>query len=275
MNEGNLHEADMLRRLDSHWEILGEAQREIEFLVRPGVVIRGHIDEMAKRRMSEDRLLRSIPPVHVVECKSMSENKFRDYQARGLMAAFYPYAVQLSVYMIALNMPGLLVYKNRNTGQMRWDIFEEPPVSFQDICSIVDRSEKLAEQGQLPACDDGETYFCKFNYLHEKFNNPSPEDEPFQVTSEFEQLLYDYYMAKKEEDMLRWRKDKLRERVLEAVGDHREIESAEFKVSRRVMATKRMDTKYIRKHLTKEQLTEAYIVGESDYLIVDPKKEGK
>lgn len=268
MNEGVLHEEQVLKRIARwSWEVLGKGQTEVELAIEgTNAVVRGHIDEQAFPLPAGGN---NSGLTHVVEVKTMSEDRYRTYLHRG-MEAFYPYAIQFSVYMLALKMPGLFVVKNRNTGQIHLTVYEQPIFSYQDIAQRVLAVESCAEK-ELPKCDDGESYFCRYAYLHER--KVKPDTEPFEVTPEFENLLMDFHQCRMEEDVARLKRDRLRTKIIEYVGNHESVETSEFNVSQRGVTKQYLDAKAVRKLLTKQQVDDVTLESTTQYLIVDKKRK--
>lgn len=273
MGEGVLHEDHVLKRMerDGEWEIRGRAQEEIELEVKDTVtkdykvVIRGHIDEIA--RNTENGF------DHLVEVKTMSESRFRQWQKNGFRD-FPGYALQFSTYMIELDMPGVFVVKNRNTGEVVWTVYEEPPVSKIELATLVSTVELLATQGELPPCDDKESWYCKFSYLHESRLNPKevPEGE-FPVTQEFIQLVEAYHYWRQSEDQARWKRDELRGKIVELLGSYDKADLPAFTVERKEVINRRLDNKQVKKMLTKQQVLDATIESPVEHLLVDPKRK--
>lgn len=159
MAEGVLHEPAVLERLEGDGWVVVDQQREVELVIGDRIVIRGHIDGAGGRGPDD--------AARVVEVKAMGQNPYNDWLANGF-AGNRRYAIQLSVYMAALGLPGLMVVKNRNTGHVHLTEVDEPPIPIPQIKARVARVEAIARTGELPDCDATSLWNCPFRYLHDQ-----------------------------------------------------------------------------------------------------------
>lgn len=159
MAEGNLHEPAVINHLENDGWVIVDQQREVELVIGDRIVIRGHIDGAGGRGPSA--------PARVVEVKAMGQDPYNEWLARGFDGN-QRYGTQLSVYMAALGLPGLMVAKNRNTGYVHVTEVDEPPVPVATIKARVARIEAIARTGELPDCDVASLWGCPFRYLHDQ-----------------------------------------------------------------------------------------------------------
>lgn len=161
MAEGVLHEPVILDQLEQRGWVVTDQQREVEVVIGDQLVIRGHIDGIGHQ----------CPGERVVEVKAMGDDPFKEWLAKRFESN-PRYAYQLSTYMAGLDMPGLFVVKNRNSGVI--DILEvdEPPIPIAQIKARVARVEAIARSGDFPECDTKMTWGCPYRYLHEEVSLP-------------------------------------------------------------------------------------------------------
>src|SRR3990167_10498312 len=132
MNEGVLHEPDILARVADEtgmaWSVRRDAistanadQEEMDFALTKNLIVRLHPDAFLFDR--------HLKPLYVVEAKAMSKDVFDKWNAVGFDYS-YRYACQFSLEMLAAELPGVFAYKNRNTGEVKWKAYIDPPVSL-------------------------------------------------------------------------------------------------------------------------------------------------
>lgn len=81
-------------------------QQDTKLATLTGPVVSGHPDFVV-----EDSF--------IIECKELTDSRFRVWQKRGVLLAEYQYAIQLGVYMLSLGIhEGLFIVSNRDTGEV-------------------------------------------------------------------------------------------------------------------------------------------------------------
>lgn len=194
-DEGNYHEPDILRRLreDEKMRVWGGQdqggeQLEMNWMILPGIVLRGHPDGFAKLPRGRKE--------HLVEAKTMSENVYKkwvlypDFETALLSPDFIKYGWQISGYMLNYGMPAVYAVKNRNTGKMVWAVIDAPLISEKQIKKKLIQAEKWRMRGEPPPCmgDASERGFCEFPYLHAgEFGN---EDDDFLPDEDFNETHF-------------------------------------------------------------------------------------
>jgi len=157
MEEGNLHEPDILRRISEELRIeIYNEQREVEYDSGNGWKIRGHIDGETDQ--------------YVVEAKARSRAAFLRWQQEGF-EAFQSSAPQISFYMRQLQKPALYLVKSRDSGVINVQVLDQPPISFEEIVRKVERIEQMALSATQPSevvCDLDQVWFCRYLSLHDR-----------------------------------------------------------------------------------------------------------
>lgn len=107
----------------------------------------------------------------LVEAKAFGPDYYKKFRKGGLRA-FPGYSWQMSTLMIALGLPyGLFVVGQKDDGGVVQGVTAEivvgPPMSKGAILAKMLKVEKLAEDGELPACDIDQ-YPCPFYPWHEE-----------------------------------------------------------------------------------------------------------
>lgn len=160
--EGERHEQWVVEDLGTEgWQIT-DRQREVK-LSFPSFELVGHIDGIA-RRNGDHRLL---------EIKSMSRFRYASFASAGF-ARFYNYAVQITAYHQAIDLPLLYVAKDRDSGKRLDLLLDNPPLDWNRVYETVLTVEIAVRKKQLcPATrtDDFTCRICRYRYLCE------PEEE--------------------------------------------------------------------------------------------------
>lgn len=174
MDEGKLHERAILEGLERDgWKVL-DPQKEVELRIRPGVVVRGHI---------ECWLIDPEGNLLLPEIKSRSKDQYKLWMSKG-WSAFFGFALQYSAYWYATGATdGLLAVKNRDDGEVDWSRVTEPPFELDHVKNRVLEIERLADLPELPSCGGEAQWNCSYYHIHE-----APEEKE-QVESEDLELL--------------------------------------------------------------------------------------
>lgn len=154
------------------WQI-SDQEKEVRLNVVPGVFVSGHIDCIGVNPYDFPMIL---------EIKSFGESnlgKWSKYPGGGL-EAFPKYAWQLSVYQWALAkngvpMPGMMVIKPANGGELRSKMYETPVFSLGAIKARVLKIERAAKEKRVLECDKPLMYPCPYVFLHEDEESDKPE----------------------------------------------------------------------------------------------------
>jgi hypothetical protein len=216
MGEGNLHEPDILRRIGDEfgWYTLNEAHsvtvlqhRQVSYsidtdesgknqfkfalAVLPNLRTTGHTDGFARSDGHEER---------VVEAKAFSDGWFKKWEKEG-WEAFQRYAYQLSIYMHATTMPGLMAVKNRNTGKIVIELVDEPLVSIAQLKARGAMVMAGAHPARLPDCSQESDWLCPFKYLHVADGPTEPSEAiPAAQAMDFDQACKRWQELKKAEN---------------------------------------------------------------------------
>lgn len=225
MAEGNLHEAAILEHLRREgWTIVDE-QEEVELVVGDRLVIRGHIDAVGGRELKG--------AARVVEVKAMGDDPCKEFLANGFDTN-RRYATQLSVYMAALDLPGLFVVKNRNSGQIHILEVDEPPIPIAQIKARVARVEAIARTGDFPDCDTTSLWGCPFRYLHDQKELPgltNPTGTGSVDDIEVDALAAAYDRARTLSTQADTMKKLARDRLADVVRDRKKVKTGSWSVS--------------------------------------------
>lgn len=178
------------------WKSMGGGQLEVELPVGEGVIVRGHLDDMAIRIGAlSDRINTPVGEVRVVEAKKFGPSYWDTWQTKGL-AGFPLYEFQLSIYMHATGKKALFVVgqseadekdpENRAADVVKRIVVkevDEPPVSLGQIKLKVARIEAQYQQGKrFDECDIRQ-YPCPwYHLLHEAEPESASRDWELEAT---------------------------------------------------------------------------------------------
>lgn len=168
MNEGALHEEDVIARLTADGYAVTRQQDEVN--LRPagsdGGVVQGHLDGIVMTQPPDE----GFPSSRVLEIKSMSDSAFKAFQAKGWYGdwpeASLPdrYRWQVSIYMLATGLEALLVAKNRNSGEITQHGIETPYYSLEQITERVAYLEDHIARRKYPeTCPH--SWFCDYKWM--------------------------------------------------------------------------------------------------------------
>lgn len=247
------------------WRVSGE-QNEVEVVVEPGVIIRGHLDAVHCFAPGSD-------DDHGLEVKSMSRRVWDKWQS-GRFDNFPSYAAQLTTYMAALNFrPFWYAVICRDDP----DLFEvvevtDPPADWDAIKRKVSLSERFAQLGILPVCDEPSEYSCPYEFLcdHRDILFAELESGSDDVLL---RAVEAYDAARRMRDEVAARLQVARDEVLEVLGDRDAAAVAGWSVKHSDVTSRRLDTKKLHAELG-ERLNEFYTESVSKRLTVTPLKAG-
>lgn len=163
LNEGHLHEQAVRELLESEGAVIDD-QEEVTLWIIPGKLkVVGHVDG------------RIVNWQQVWENKALGKEGFKRWRNVGFDA--YPdYPWQISVYMLAMDLPALYTVKCRDDGQMDRMVIEQPPVSMKEIRAKLVGLYTAHKKGIMPPCDP-ERWMCSFYFLHDEIE----EGETFEL----------------------------------------------------------------------------------------------
>lgn len=252
MDEGNLHEPDILRRVkeDHGWEALSP-EAAAERLTARGRQASVHIDDADKAQVRvEMDVLRNVlmtrghtdgvvfkySAERVAETKALGRDIYKPWVAAhdwNHSGQFRNYAVQLSLYMYATDLPGLFACKNRDTGDLDVHLVETPPVGIGELRAKAALILAGARHGALPDCDRKPEWFCNFRYLHVIEDDDERERRAPDAAEleELERLGENWRFLREVENACKERRKVVSERVREIVGDKGSASTPSYSVT--------------------------------------------
>ena len=269
---GNKYEGIVKSRLRAEgWKIGGE-QGSLDFEVKPGVVIRGHLD--GRHCLAPDD-----PTDRILEVKSMSQRVF-DKWIMHSFDKFPEYAAQVTIYMHAegqirrLDTPPEATYAvvNRDTDELDIRTLKTPPLEVQSIIQKVALAELFAEQSQLPVCDSASQYTCPYDYLCDRHEILFEELEDGKEKT-LKQLGDKYVEALKAEKVVQENKEEIRRDIRVAMGSREKLTVPGYTFTNRGTKRRELDLVNLRKRLG-DELEEFFVDKETKpSLRVYPKKD--
>lgn len=224
MEEGDLHEGNIVARLERGGFEVIDSQREVNLWIIPGVLlVQGHIDGRFRHKVESS-------PWRLLEIKTMGETSYRtfekmEWETPGLVQK---YKWQISAYMLALQEPATLIVKNRNTGAQKGLEIEEPFYSLSEVRARCLEIWNWVQEGILPEkCE--ETYPCPFSYLHSPAElSLSDSEELFTLGREY-QIITE--KLKDLEGLKEVQRD-LRQKIIVAMGKDKKLILPNMTISR-------------------------------------------
>jgi hypothetical protein len=144
-----------------------DSQNEVTLEVRPGLVVKGHIDGIAT--LGGDQ--------YIVEAKKVAENSWLTATNQAVENnVLYPW--QLSVYMHALALPAIFVQgkysrKKNSIDEICVHLYEAAPISLKDIFKRVVMLERMIDEHHyMDVPCSSPIYPCGWYPLH---NEDAPE----------------------------------------------------------------------------------------------------
>lgn len=172
--EGKLHEDDIIERLTGKGVHVSGKQMEVLLPITGNVTVVGHIDGIASPNfaqlvgMEHGDLALLNDPGAVFDAKSQSKDEWENFNRAGWDSGYFPkYKWQFSVYMHALNLPGLLARKNRNDGRIEYQFIPEPFYTVAEIRARALEVYSWIVRGELPDGCVTKQFPCPVYYLHE------------------------------------------------------------------------------------------------------------
>lgn len=206
-DEGNRIEPLALDKYRAHFinGFIDSEQKEVELEVIPGLAkVVGHLDGIHHFDNG---------PGRVLEVKSMNGRMWGQVQNNGFNAGgiMEKYKWQISAYMLATGLEALMVFWNKDDGEISVLRVDEPFYSISDIANKLQQAEDHISTGTIPdGCTD---YPCPYFYLHaEKDIQIDKADEVL------DGLLDSWLEADKKVKIYEKERDGLKASILEFVG---------------------------------------------------------
>lgn len=231
--EGDLHEQDVLMQLEADGARISAQQRLVTLQITDNVVVEGHLDAEIEDDTYSD--------VRVLEIKSKGDEQFKDFvkhrwDTPGLTQR---YKWQISVYMIATGHEALVVFKNRNNGQIHREGVEIPFYSREQIIERVMEIEDWRTKSVLPPGCDTINYPCPFYYLHE----PEEVSETDEV---LERVARDYKDAQAHEKRAKENTGNQRKELERILGTRNKYVSEQVKITKYIQSYTKLDSEKMR-----------------------------
>ena len=266
--EGNKYEIVVKAHMRSEGYRISGEQGTAEIEVKPGVLIRGHLD--ARHCVAPNQ--REVRPLEV---KSMSQRVFDTWLAWGFEK--YPeYAAQITTYMHAVGAQEC-VYAVVNRGwegeglQMDIRILKAPPLDIQTIIQKVALAEHFATTSELPVCNSASQYVCPYDYLCDRHEVIFEELEDGSEKM-LNHLGNQYQEIKKVEDDLKERKKEIRNEIQLALGSRNKLMIPGYSFSMSTRTSKTLNAAALRQHMG-DEIEQFYEETESaPFLTVRPRK---
>lgn len=258
--EGNLHEAAVVERLIDDGYQIADRQMEVTINNGHGAQIMGHIDGKV------------LPPDHlrwkVLEIKTVGQSTWDQFEKNrwDTPGLWQKYKWQLSVYMICCDAEALVVIKNRNTGQLRFEGVELPFYTHMNILARLNEMESWVKESALPLECDTVNYPCPFFYLHTE-----PEKNDLANEEEINARGRVYLQAKSVAEEANDRLKQARASLIEALGDQTKVRTEQLAITYYDYSTTTLDRKRMERDGINVEPYEK--VSKSKRLIVKDKAE--
>ena len=171
------------------------------------------------------------------EGKALGKEGFRRFQNVGFDA--YPeYPWQISVYMLATDLPALYTIKNRDDGELVRFVLDQPPISADDIATKAIGIYTAYNDQEMPVCDP-ERYLCGYYFLHDELE----DDEQVQTVEDpyIEAVAGALSEVREQAKYLKDKGNELRDDLLKlATGKHL---AGMYEIDIRTIESQRLDTK--------------------------------
>lgn len=270
---GNRYEVTVKAKLRQQGYRISGEQGLIDLPVKPGVIIRGHLD--ASHIISPDD-----DTDRMLEVKSMSQRVFDKWMPYGF-EKFPEYEAQLTTYMHAEALrrgwtdrvpEAVYAVINRDTDEMDVRVIKDPPLSIQSIFQKVALAEQFADMFQLPVCDSASQYQCPFSYLCDRHEILFEEIE--EGTEAMLRSLGDQWVQANElEKTAKDNKDTAKNEISKALGVREKVSIPQYTFTKKTSTRRKLDVVALRAHLG-DKLDEFYKDEETaPSLRVYPKKE--
>jgi hypothetical protein len=251
---GHALEPQIEARMEAMGWKLSRSQEQVTLELIPGRFhLVGHIDDVA----TDTGSLGSRPVV--VDAKSASPDMMAVWRREKGWVHGGAYAWQMSVYMMALGMPGVWVVCEKdpdNPHVLDWDreiVIEwclEPLIGLGEMYEKAGELLALIDSGTVPECPTPPAYPCPWYYTHEV-----GEVELGDIDDDIEKWSQIYAKARDLERDAKKDKDTARDKLLEVLGDRDEARGMRWKVALKKTSRKgKLDEAAIAEELGVEDL---------------------
>lgn len=183
-----------------------DEQRQIELKLNDSTII-GAIDGIATGSINGHELHEP----HVLEIKSMSAASHRQWK-RHRLVKHQQYAMQISAYMHALDMPAVIIAVDRDgvNDPSKYDLtlLSTPPVTLDALnkhcsalldCVLGNQKNHGAET--WPPCPDTRPRWCQYEYLHDNARTADSLDNILEGADSLEHQAFDAFSASDEQEI--------------------------------------------------------------------------
>lgn len=173
----------------------------------------------------------------LVEVKAFSHELFVRAQRFGVASTFSEYTWQLGVMCAGYMLPGRWIVADKSSSKERPELYYEDAIDLPTISDIWKRAQKIGKQIIGPdivqsgrKCPEEDYWPCRFTHLR-------PETQSIVVIEsrrerEFNDLVFDYLEAKKEEEIHKKIREESRDTYLELFGRDKKATSDMYTVTR-------------------------------------------
>lgn len=195
--DGHLHEPAILREVEKQGWIITGQQDTVELEVMKGVLIRGHIDGIATDGLKS----------YVADAKAVSKGSYEKFKSQGIRV-FPQYIWQLFTYMLAMELPGMFAFKNKDSGEVLVRTYPEMilpgsdrPLTRLDLLRRIYAIEVGAKKqiGMTPCEPTANKWGCRWRFYHDPEEFTETKEESEADMGELEILAKAYDSARTEE----------------------------------------------------------------------------
>lgn len=264
MSEGVLHEPEIVAWVGTKGYATshtGDHQLEVDWQVVPGVVVRGHPDGLAHRRVDDE--------LFTLECKALGKALF----SKGLPYLLETYRAQLSWEYHATLHQVLLVVKNRDSGRKKsydFDEFAGRLMSASELRSHVLNVEMAARLGRELECNRASRWFCRFPWRqldggsgggsgaggHDQGEEVTAQSGELPASSPLASLASSLHRLREQQRGLHEEEQSVRDAVIQAMGTRKRTKAGEWKVRLSWQTRKGFNEKKLVEKFGEEALSE-------------------
>lgn len=262
---GNRYETIVKAKLRAQGYRISGEQNELATEVKPGVIVRGHLDATHCLRPDD-------PTDRILEVKSMSQRVWDKWLQWGF-SGFPEYSAQISVYMHAEAerrgvgaVEALYAVVNRETEEIETRVIASPPTSIQSIFQKVALAEQFASMSQLPTCDSASQYMCPYNYLCDK-NEVLFEELEEGSEAMLERLCAQQYEIAKTMDELSDKKELVRDDIRVALAGRKAHKLKGWSITNKPRKSRKLNLVRLREYMG-DKLDEFFEESEGDPVLV-------
>lgn len=237
MEEGDLHEGNVLERLANDGYEIVATQEEVELEFGHLGVVRGHTDGTIRHG--------TAGITQMLEIKSRSQDQYKKWLSQGI-EGFPQMKWQVSAYMLATGLPCLVATKNRNTGELDRMVIATPPYALTDFLERIQLITMLAEAEEYPVCDVSQ-FPCPYVAIHAETEGPERLDDAVLAL-----VLSKYMEAKRRRDEIEAEVSDLRQKIMDVVGAGDKVTVGDWNVHVVAQMRRDIDIKQLRQDLGEE-----------------------